>query len=110
MPSVAAYTATRRIHNPTNLTRAHDGGRRTPRNLKTGADEAASESKEGQSLFRFGHFSLGSAGQLDQGADAEPGAADRRVGLLVVVGGAGDVEVRPGHVAHEPLEELGGGD
>src|SRR6478736_4748853 len=50
------------------------------------------------------------ARQLDQQADAE--AAGVAAGVLAadVPGGAGDVDVRPGRLADELLEEGGGGD
>src|SRR6478609_9474538 len=45
-------------------------------------------------------------GELDEQADAVAGTALARVGLVGVPRHARDVEVAPGHVADEPLEEL----
>src|SRR3954447_22886622 len=50
------------------------------------------------------------AGQLDQQAHPETGAALLRVWTAQVPRGPGDVEVRPGHVVDEAAQELGGGD
>ena len=50
------------------------------------------------------------ADQLDQQADAVAAAALAGVGAADVPGGAGDVDVRPGGVVDELLEEGGGGD
>ena len=50
------------------------------------------------------------ARHLDQQAHPEPAAALGGVGAAAVPGGAGDVEVRPRHVAGEAAQELGGRD
>src|SRR4051794_9946033 len=55
---------------------------------------------------RGGRFA---AGQLDEQPYAPAGAALGRVRLAVVVGGAGDVQVRPRDVAGEAVQELGRG-
>ena len=50
------------------------------------------------------------AREVDEQPDAEPGGAPvGEVGAAHVVGGAGDVEVRPGHLAGEVVQELPGG-
>src|SRR5215218_3287166 len=52
----------------------------------------------------------GGGGERDQQPHAVARAALGRVGLARVPRRPGDVEVRPRHVAHEPPQELGGGD